>query len=206
MKRWFITCFVLVMALAVTTQAELLTSNRGFELGDTTDWMQWGSGSGTGGWVGNPPPSIISDGTAYEGTYYAQITAAGNDYWGYNVVWQGEATEIGVWPGVYTMSAQVRSTDTPDPILKVEWYDSGGGKISEEVTHNAITMDDTWQLITQDFTAPANTHHVKAVIGWDLAGTVGGSFSVDYDDVSLVPEPATLALLGLGSLFLRRRK
>jgi hypothetical protein len=199
--------FIVVLALVGMTQAELMTSNRGFELGDTTDWMQWASGSGTAGWQSwNDTFTVISDGTAYEGDYYARLTQSGSENWGYNVAWQGEATTLSAGPGSLTMSAWVRSTDTPDPILKLEYYDPCDVMISQDVTHNAITMDGTWQQISNVFTAPVGTDHVRAVVGWDLAGTVGGAFSVDYDAVSLVPEPMTIALLGLGGLFLRRRR
>ena len=198
--------FIVVLALTGIAQAELMTANRGFEAGDTSDWMEWGAGSGTAGWQSwNDIFTVISDGTAAEGDYYAQLSQSGCDYWGYIVAWQGEATTISTGPGSLTMSAQVRSTVVPDPILKLEYWDEVS-MISDEVTWNAITTDGTWQLITNSFTAPAGTTNVRAVIGWDKGGDVGGVFSVDYDAVSLVPEPMTIALLGLGGLFLRRRR
>jgi hypothetical protein len=199
--------FIMVLAICGMTRAELLTSNRGFENGDTSDWMQWASGSGTGGWQSWLDTFTINSGGAYEGTYYAEITQSGSENWGYNVAWQGEATTVSAGAGSLTMSAWVRSNDVPDPILKLEYYDPCDVKISEEVTHNAITMDGTWQQISNVFTAPVGTDHVRAVIGWDLAATTGGSFSVHYDAVSLVPEPMSIALFGLGgALVLRRRR
>jgi len=198
--------FIVVLALAGMAQAELMTANRGFELGDTTDWLAYGAGSGINGWHNwKDTVTVINDGSAYEGDYYCELAITESEYWGFNVIWQGEATIISADPGNLTMSAWVRSPDVPDPILKLEYWD-GVAMISDSVTHNAITMDDTWQFITADFVAPAGTTNVRAVIGWDLAGDVGGAFEVDYDAVSLVPEPMTIALLGLGGLLIRRRR
>ena len=93
--------FIVVLALTGIAQAELMTANRGFEAGDTSDWMEWGAGSGTAGWQSwNDIFTVISDGTAAEGDYYAQLSQSGCDYWGYIVAWQGEATTISTGPEV----------------------------------------------------------------------------------------------------------
>jgi len=57
---------------------------------------------------------------------------------------------------------------------------------------------------TADWYEPANPDHAKAVAAVDLWADIGGD-PVYYDDMSLVPEPASLCLLVLTGLFLRRR-
>lgn len=194
----------LVLAFVGAVQAEMLTANRGFEVGDMTDWLQYGGGSG-----GSNITEVINDGTAYEGDYYIRVgRLPGDTTWGFNVVWQGEAPTplIPASPLTgYHFQGQVRSTDTgAKPLLKLEWFPAEGGKISEEEIEFPIVTDGTWQLIQADYVSPEGTDYIRAVIG--VAFDEPPSFVVDYDDLSLTPEPATLALLGLGGLFLRRRK
>lgn len=195
--------FIVVLALAGMAQAEILSANRGFEAGNTTDWLQWASGGAP--WQDSLDTfTVINDGTAYEGDYYGQLTQSlsGGQSWGYNVAWQGEAPVISAGPGDYTMSAWVRSTTTTQAILKLEGWDVGAvNLLLADERLNAFVADGTWQFITADFVLPAGTASVRAVIGDNT-----GEFSIDYDAVSLVPEPMTIALLGLGGLFLRRRK
>ena len=57
---------------------------------------------------------------------------------------------------------------------------------------------------TADWYDPADTNHEKAIAAVDLWADVGGD-PVYYDDISLVPEPASLCLLALSALLLRRR-
>ena len=195
----------LVLAICGITRAELLTPNRGFEYGDTTDWLQWGSGDNTW-WTGwqswNDTWTVINDGTAYDGDYYLNMTQAAGS-WGYNVAWQGEATTISGDPcETYTLSYWARSNDTTAAVIKFEASDGDWetNKWEQEVVAT-IVADDTWQFVTQDFVAPGGTSEIRAVVGSNTA-----TFSIDIDDVSLVPEPMSIALLGLGSAFVLRRR
>jgi len=202
----------MVLAICGITRAELLSGNRGFEAGDMTHWLQWGSGAGWwttwgGSWQSwYDTTTVINDGTAYEGDYYVQLTQAPvSGTWGYNVIWQGEDPCYPL-PGDpcanYTMSAWFRSNDCT--LVDVKFEASDGDWVNnkwEQLTQHAIVADGTWQFITQDFVSPAGTTELRAVFG---AAT--GTFTVDIDAASMVPEPMSIALFGLGSAFVMRRR
>ena len=147
---------------------------------------------------------VVNDGTAYEGNYYVNLTQNSN-WWGYNRCWQGEATLIPVNPGVtLTMSARVRTTDAA-PFLRLEAYDAGGYSLGadQEINFTDVIVKDglTWNYIEMSYLTPEGTDHIRAVLGAD-----NGIFSVDFDAVSMTPEPISLSLLGLGGLFLCLRR
>jgi len=200
---------ILFMVLAVCgiTRAELLSDNRGFEAGDTTDWMQWGSG-------GAPWQSwydtftVISDpcNPAYEGDYYLELSQGGpGNTWGYNVAWQGE-DPCYLIPGDpcenYTLSYWVRSNDTGTAVVKFEASDGDwvNNKWEQEI-NVAFVADGTWQHVSADFVSPAGTAWLRAVVGSNT-----NAFTIDIDAVSLVPEPMSIVLFGLGSAFVLRRR
>ena len=60
-----------------------------------------------------------------------------------------------------------------------------------------------WDTYSWDHTIAAGATHLKFVPLWD-AGAANG-----YDNIGVVPEPATLGLLGISAaamLFIRRRR
>ena len=100
----------------------------------------------------------------------------------------------------------------------VKFIDAGGSKISEisMVLFDADESTDTPILSTSEwlkspvfsFVTPENTAQVQIKIR-SVDSTVNGDndgTAVHLDNVTLVPEPATMVLLGLGSLLGLRRK
>lgn len=197
---------ILFMVLAVCgiTRAELLSGNRGFEYGDMTDWLQWGSGSYYGWQSWYDTTTVLSDpcNPAYEGDYFVQL-GQNSPWWGYNVIWQGESTVIpGVAGETYTLSAWFRSTDSTGTVIKFEASDGDWVTNKWEQERNpTIVADGTWQFRSETFVAPAGTTELRAVVGCNTA-----VFTMDIDDVSFVPEPMSIALFGLGSAFVLRRR
>jgi hypothetical protein len=106
-----------------------------------------------------------------------------------------------------------------DLVVKAEWTNDiwatvGSSEIGRFLGTKSTTDlgdgIDTWKLISGTAVAPEGATHGKIFLqlvhtgDW---GYTGGKVYLDNANVVLVPEPATMMLLGLGSLiFIKRRK
>jgi hypothetical protein len=90
-------------------------------------------------------------------------------------------------------------------------YSSNTGFIA-----NSLTLDNspnTWQLISKSSAIPAGTRWLLSQVAFQDASLQGvppdttryGGY-VDAADLNITPEPATMCLLGIGGLLLRKRK
>jgi hypothetical protein len=196
-----------VLAVSGMASAELL-SNPGFEAGA---WSGWGQGYVSwGGASFYASQSLVTDAAvARSGNNYM---TAGNSgwYWGYSFVWE----TVTVTPGTsYQMSGYFMddngspgATGFVDGKVRLQWFDSSDTPILFD--DNGIAVLSDWDLGWQQFSvtgvAPANAAYVRATLGQDGGG--GQTVRIDDASMALVPEPATMALLGLGGLLLRRKK
>jgi len=195
---------LLLMALLAVTgiaSAELLT-NGNFEDGDTGQvgvvaipgWNSWGSN----GWHNDDAGAVID-------------TKSMKFWWDGVGMFQDFAATAGV---NYDYSVQVidASRDTTpnnwDLQIEAEFYDAANTQLLAVPVgyfDSGIEPDDTWVQIGSSVVAPVGTSYGRVVIrSLDWQDGIGGALY--FDNVSVVPEPATLTLLGLGGLLLRRRK
>jgi hypothetical protein len=85
------------------------------------------------------------------------------------------------------------------PGVKLEAWNSGG--VISDTGDMRLDVTANWETYSWDYLLPAGTTHYKIVPLGDW-----GAGSTGFDNASIVPEPATMALLGLGALVLRRKK
>jgi len=139
----------------------------------------------------------------------------------YNVLTNGTGPAViaqsdifgGMAPGPLTLSFEakrVASAGFENNQVQVQWFTAGNGFLGATgfQSYNG-TLTPAYSLQTKNYVAPALT--AKALVQFLTAGSanLNDNATIRIDNVTLVPEPTTLALVGLGllSLFgLRRRK
>ena len=192
---------MIVLALFAMTgiaSANLLT-NGDFETGDATGWFTWGANAATYNATTQPTLPLID-------------TTSATLWWsdaGFGQMLDASAGQT------FTLSGKINVYEAlawRNAEIKIEFWDGDGTYGVDNCLAWAVDYADyqttlnTWQDYSVTLTAPAGTTKVKALLvysDWhatDMAGKAA------FDNVSLVPEPATLALLGLGGLLIRRKK
>ena len=220
---------IIAFAVSGVAQAQLgpiTVPNFSFELDQDGNPRPWGEGDP--GWAGTPDvtPDLLgwndsdgidswsacSDGrqTTLEWSPDGFFSASMCDE---EFVWQiltGEAISAGD-EYLLTFNASGSQDDVHGSVHAALIYDDGG-TLTDIVSELKETTTDCWgpgpwDEFTVSFTVPEGAAYIGQDLGIKLTSADSGWTHVDNVRLDLVPEPMTLALLGLGSLgLLRRRK
>jgi PEP-CTERM motif len=204
MSRFHITAaaFITVAALSATAQAQIeLTTNGGFETGNTSGWTSFVNAPATFG--------VVSPGAT--GNFAGEINNA--------VQGTGQVVKqanIGV--GIVTPGQQVtirfdaKGTAANGGVAFAEFFSelSGGGTSSSVLLGNApLSLTSSYQPFQFVVNAGPDVSGGVTLQLNAATGAVAGStslFTFDNISVSVVPEPATLGLIAAGSLLALRRR
>ena len=208
MKKTFLTAVAVLFALSAMAGA-ITINNPGFEdpvLSDgawTYDYIGWNTSADE--WVGtwNPDP----DGAIYYGY-------GGNAPEGQNVGWAAASDTDALGFGqilAETLTADTTYTLTVEVGNNFYYAWNGyqvqllaGGNLLAEDDNTLTIASDTFETSTVTYTSGASVTPGQALEIRLLAKV--GTGEANFDNVQLIPEPATMGLLGLGALALIRRK
>lgn len=219
-QRWIVGPIVLA-ALSAGAQAVVVGQIDDFEDGTTQNWVV--------SLLGNPhpapPQNIATGGPQGDDDNYLQLTSFGGTGAGNRMVvlnpaqWAGDYTGA----GVTSIRMWARNLGNTDLNLRLMFEDAAGGPpINVAVSTNSANLaaGSGWQMIELGTTA-ADLTAVTGSVDTVLSGTTilrlysgaTATFPPDpvvgllgVDDIQAVPEPATLAALGLGMVALIRRR
>lgn len=195
-----------VLAVAGIANANLLVPQGDLENGIGTlasGWGTWAGGGGTVTWVasgGNGGGFARVD--TFAGGSWAGLVAPHDDFGGGIPL-----ATLGLTAGqeatfAIDIKEFVAQTGAHGVGMKIESWGSGGyiQNHGGDMAVPAIIAGGGWNNYEFTVTLDAAATGVKLVPVWGDGGSYG------FDNLSVVPEPATMALLGLGGLLLRRRK
>ncbi len=187
---------VVIVSLVGSANATLVT-NGDFETGDGSGWVTSGTANATySAWVA---PN-------YTGGYYAYVIGNG--------VLAQTLGETATASGHYQLDFDIVTQEIVGPgnasgdSLKIWLQETTGWSLlggEQTVAHNNAAAIGEVTHHTVDFIWTGETH-IGAPLDLIFQRGAGSAGYVLIDNVVLTPEPMTMALLGLGGLFLRRRK
>ncbi|MEM9065032.1 MAG: hypothetical protein AAGB51_06030 [Planctomycetota bacterium] len=194
------TALVALATAPAAAQIEL-TSNGGFETGDTTDWVSFPTANSTFGAVTDPNSGTYAGRVFNDDLASSAVIKQANI--GQGLVTSGQEVTISFW---------AKGTGDVGGVAFAEFFSEidGGGVSSSEIlggTPLALTTD--YQLF--EFTAFAGPD-VSGGITLQFAVVTGGGagsfseFFVDDVSVTIIPAPAAASLLAGGALLAGRRR
>ena len=186
----------LVVSLAPAVFGEI-AQNYDFSSG-LSSWSTWSSW--TWAW-----PFATNDGT----DDFVRMGGWGDNIsWGTTAVWQD--TGAVYQPNTeYTLTLEWRDPSTGPEIVETVWLgllNASDWSDVSGIVDGPAGAEDAWTTATLTFNTASDPCVVGQPLGVGMRVTSATTAWVDINSISLVPEPASICLIGLGSALALRRK
>ena len=189
-------------ALPLMGQTEL-TTNGGFEAGDLSGWESFPTANSTFTVTNDAAAGSFAGALFNDDEASAAIIKQANI--GIGTVLPGQEVSI---------SFSAKGTGVDGGVSFAEFFseiDGGGVSASEILGGGPLALTDTYQDFEFDvFAGPDVSGGVTLQLTATTAAIAGSEMSVTFDNVSVVPEPGTYALIlgafSLGFILVRRRQ
>jgi len=204
---------IAMFALAGVASANLLT-NGDFSTADTNGWTAFNGTAVTDqDNSGNPLPQTGRSSVGGYGDFAGKLWGSYTGEWGVSGMFQAfSASEGETWTmtGDLMMLSNDAITADAFAVLKMAFKDSLGNEIyGQDLGQvNASSTADVWQNLSLSLAAPAGTASVEALALFFQPTAYTGAGAAYFDNVTMIPEPSSIALIGLaggGLLFFRRK-
>ena len=202
MTRTTTTLALLALASAPAFANIELTTNGGFEAGDTSGWQYFPTGNSSFGVSGDANTGAFSGVLENLATGSAAVIKQANI--GIGQVSPGQDITISFW---------AKAENTGGGVNFAEFFSEldGGGTSKNEILGGGAPLfaPNTWTFYSFMTTAgPDVSGGVTLQFTATTGANIGDTSKIFIDDVSvsIIPAPATAAMLGLGGLVATRRR
>jgi hypothetical protein len=221
MKRKFVIFFAVVLVFGLTAEGVLkldgyYVENFSFELPGDGKIIGWDIDDGAYYESGGAPadiPGWSGDGAITGSGVESDWPGATDGVWA-GFLWNGDSSVYNLTNTVIAagdtflllLDAQDNWSEAPPGQLMMSlYYDDGGSRVT--VASTVVDTGSPWATFSLSFSADDMPCSIGHMIGIELVNVTGAFESwIGVDNVRLIPEPATVAVLSLGSLCLFRRQ